>query len=156
MLINKYGEKAEAKVISRERTKNLHNEEPVERYNVIYRTAAGENIETYFESWDFNIYPSANSVRYPGPGQIFPVAYLPRFPKTFIILTEEQSEYKATVECSDILSKIAEKKNKFEFDPKNLKYMSEYMNALSEGIEKKCGDHLFDELRRIGETVKTK
>lgn len=155
-LIYKYGERAEGKVLSRERTNNRFNEEPVDRYNVIYRTASGENIETYFESWDFNIYPSANSVRYPTTGQTFSVAYLPQFPRAYIILTDESSEYTSSVECGEILRKILEKKNKFEFEPKNVKYMGEYMEALSQGIENKCGDQLFDELRRIGETVKQK
>jgi hypothetical protein len=153
-LIANYGERAEAKVINKENTNNLHNNRRVERYNVIYRTAAGETIETHFDSWDFNVYPSANSVRYPQPGQSFKIAYLPSFPDTFLILTEEESEYSASEECAAILKDIEQKRNRYEFDKKETKYLGDYMSALGEGIQNKCGEHLMEELRSLGNGTK--
>ncbi len=151
-LINAYGEEADAKVLSKEMTNNLHNQKQVERYHVIYRTKSGEDIETYFESWDFNIYPAANSVSYPAPGTTFKVIYLPAYPSTFLILTNEKSEYSESLACRDILHDIEEKRNKYEFDKKSPRFVGEYMQALSKGIENKCGDNLMEELRKIGDS----
>ncbi len=149
-LIANHGKRAVAKVVNKEPTNNLHNRRPVERYNIIYRTETGETIETYFDSRDFNIYPSANSVRYPQPGQSFQIAYLPSFPDTFLILTDEKSEYAASEACAAILKDIEQKRNRYEFDKKDIKFLGDYMSALGEGIQNECGEQLMEELRSIG------
>ena len=148
-LVYTYGKKTDAKVLNKEGTNNTFNDRQVERYNVIYRTESGETVETYFETSDFNIYPPANSVRYPLPGQNFRIAYLPSYPTAFLILTEEKSEYQATQRCAEILRDIEQKRNKYQFDKKNLTFLSEYVIALSEGIQQECGPGLSDELRSI-------
>ncbi|MGE3468171.1 MAG: hypothetical protein AB7J13_14730 [Pyrinomonadaceae bacterium] len=150
-LIYRYGKKADAKVISVEDTKNMLNYERVKRYNVIYNDESGIAVETNFETWDFNVYPSANSVRYPGVGQTFKISYLPSYPHVFMILTDEESPYVMTNECREILAKIEEAKNRYEFDKKNTKNLFAYMNEITKGIEKKCGDHLFDNLKSLND-----
>ncbi|HVF47666.1 MAG TPA: hypothetical protein VNA17_08885, partial [Pyrinomonadaceae bacterium] len=149
-LINAYGKKADAKVLSKQSTNSTFNEQPVERYNIIFRTEAGQNVETYFETWDFNIYPPANSVRYPTPGQNFRVAYLPVYPTAFLILTDEKSEYQTAQRCAAILADVEQKRNKYQFDKNNPAYLSQYMTALSEGIRQECAPGLLEELRSIG------
>lgn len=116
-LIVSIGEQTDARVLTKATTNNLHNEKPVIRYNVIYKTAAGQTIETYFESWDFNIYPSSGSVRYPQPGETFRIAYLPSFPKVFIIMTEADSESKRARDCGRLISELQIANGKRDFDP---------------------------------------
>ncbi|KXJ99511.1 MAG: hypothetical protein UZ17_ACD001002356 [Acidobacteria bacterium OLB17] len=148
-LVFKNGETAVAKVLSVEETSNTLNDQPVMRHNVIFKTARGENIETYFDSWDFNIYPSANSVDYPDAGETFRVAYLPNYPTTFVILTEADSQYTKTNQCSEILGKIEEARNKYEFDPKDENFKAEYARALADGIESSCGEGLSEKLNSL-------
>ncbi len=138
-LINSYGQKTDAKVISREETGNRHNKQPVIRFKVVYKTADGRNVETYFETWDFNIYPPANSVRYPNVGETFRIAYLPSYPTAFLILTDDASPYTKAAQCGELLSAVEEKRLKHEFDPNNADYRGEYEKAVANAADKKCG-----------------
>lgn len=137
-LINAIGQKADAKVLKVEATSNLLNEQRVMRHYVIYKTADGKNIETYFETWDFNIYPSANTVTYPGQGQSFRVAYLPNFPTAFIILTKEDSDYSRGQQCAKILADLDEARIKSEFDPADKNYRKAFEEATKKAIAAKC------------------
>lgn len=138
ILINEHGQKADAKVLSVEGTNNLMNEQPVMRHNIIFKTAEGKNIETYFETWDFNIYPSANTVIYPKTGQAFRVAYLPSFPTAFIILTEEDSDYSRGKECGKLLAEVNEARIKSEFDRTDIKYKEELDTAIKTAADANC------------------
>jgi hypothetical protein len=125
-------------LVKREKTNNLHNEEPVIRYDVVYKTADGKNVETYFESWDFNIYPSANTVRYPGVGETFRIAYLPSYPKAFLILTDDASEYSDAKECGILLAEIETARLKADFDPDNTEYRTAVETAVKHARSKNC------------------
>ncbi len=139
MLIDAIGQKADAKVLRVEPTNNRLNNRTVMRHDVIFKTAAGENIETYFETWDFNVYPSANSVSYPGKGESFRVVYLPSFPTAFLILTDEDSGYSRSRECGKILSELEAAKIKVEVDPNDKNYKRELEEATKKLISGKCG-----------------
>jgi hypothetical protein len=137
-LMNAFGERTEGKVVRVEGTSNLLNEQRVMRHHVIYRTAAGQNVETSFDTWDFNVYPSANSVSYPGRGETFGVLYLPSHPTAFLILTEDGSPYSKSRECGDILSELEAARIKFEFDPKDATYRREFEQATQKAVRAKC------------------
>ena len=139
MLINAIGQKADAKVLRVEPTNNQLNEQTVMRHDVIFRTATGENVETYFETWDFNVYPSANSVSYPEKGESFRVAYLPSYPTAFLILTDEDSGYSRSRECARIISELEAAKIKVEVDPGDKNYKRELDEATKKLISGKCG-----------------
>jgi hypothetical protein len=139
MLINAIGQKADAKVTKVEATSSLMNEQRVMRHYVIYKTADGKNIETYFETWDFNVYPSANSVTYPAQGQSFRVAYLPSFPTAFIILTEEDSDYSRGKECGKLIAELSEAKAKADFDHTDKNYQKAVEEAAKKVLAAKCG-----------------
>jgi hypothetical protein len=137
-LMNAFGERTEGKVVRVEATSNLLNKQRVMRHYVIFKTAAGQNVDTYFETWDFNIYPSANSVSYPGQGETFGVLYLPSHPTAFLILTEDGSPYSKSRECGDILSELEAARIKVEFDPKDATYKREFEQATQKAVKAKC------------------
>jgi hypothetical protein len=137
-LMNAYGKHTEGKVVRVEATSNLHNKQRVMRHYVIFKTEDGQNIDTYFETWDFNIYPAANSVSYPGRGETFGVLYLPSHPTAFLILTEDGSPYSKSRECGDILSELEAARIKFEFDPKDATYKREFEQATQKAVRAKC------------------
>jgi hypothetical protein len=129
-LITAIGETADARVTSIEATNSYLNKSRVMRHNVIFKTVEGQNYETYFETWDFNIYPSANSTTYPGQGAAFRVAYLPSFPSAFLILTEENSDFTKAKTCSEAQKEFDAARVKFEFDPQEPNYSREFRSAL--------------------------
>lgn len=92
-LIYQFGLTGQAVVIAKEATGNIYNNRPVARYTVKLQQADGQKVETHFDSSDFNIYPSRNSVRYPSVGQSFDVRYLEKRPQSFVILLEGDSPY---------------------------------------------------------------
>ncbi|MDM7922806.1 MAG: hypothetical protein QUS14_10945 [Pyrinomonadaceae bacterium] len=137
-LIVNYGNTADARVTGIEATSKYLNKSRVMRHNVIFKTAAGENYETHFETWDFNVYPSANSVRYPGQGEAFRVAYLPSFPSAFVILTDDGSDFSRKQECSDALAEIETARIKLEFDRNDPEFKRAYGEAVVKAAELKC------------------
>ncbi len=137
-LMDAIGKRTEAKVVRIEGTSIRHNKQPVMRHYVIFKTADGENIDTYFETWDFNVYPSANSVSYPGQGETFGVLYLPSYPTAFLILTDDESSYSKSRECGDILKDLETAKIKFEFDPTDAAYKREFEQATQKAVKANC------------------
>lgn len=137
-LMNALGERTEGKVVRVEQTMSSHNRQRVMRHYVIYRTAAGQNVETSFETWDFNVYPSANSVSYPGQGETFGVLYLPSYPTAFLILTDDDSSYSKSRECRDILTELEAARIKFEFDKTSVAYKAEFEEATQKAVKAQC------------------
>jgi hypothetical protein len=137
-IIDSVGEKADARVISIEETNNRHNKRAVMRHNIVFKTADGTNVETYFDTWDFNIYPTANSVRYPQTGETFKVAYLPSFPDAFLILTEAESDYSENKKCRDLLTELDHRRKLAEFDPEDVGYQEQLNEARSKAESANC------------------
>lgn len=137
-LMNSVGKRTVGRVTRVEQTSNMLNYRPVMRHYVIYKDEAGNNIETEFETWDFNIYPSTNSFSYPGKGQKFGVLYLPSYPTTFLILADEDSDLGRKKECRDILNDLEEAKQKFEFDPSDPAFSKALQEAIIKAAEAGC------------------
>jgi hypothetical protein len=137
-LISSIGERADAQVLSSEATNNLHNRQRVMRYHVIYKTKDGRKVETHFDSWDFNVYPSANTVRYPQVGDAFRVVYLPSFPSTFLILTDEDSEFTRKSRCKDLLDELDFQRRLVNFDPSDPDSKKTYDAAKAAAEENGC------------------
>lgn len=145
-LIMRYGEIADATVLTVEDTGNLHNKQRVMRHRIIFKMANGEDMETSFDTWDFNVYPSANSVRYPGRGESFRIVYLPSFPEAFLILTEDASQYSKTERCKPILAEVEAMRLRTEFDPENTVYKREYEQATAKAAKDGCTKNLPDDM----------
>lgn len=138
-LMNAVGARANAVVTNVEATNNRHNKNTVMRHDILFKTADGTPVETYFHTWDFNIYPSASSVRYPQQGQQFRVLYLPSYPTTFLILTEEDSPYSKQNDCGDLIKALEAAKIKHDFYPKDPKFKAALDEAAKKVIDAKCG-----------------
>ena len=143
-LMNAVGARANAVVTNVEATNNRHNKNTVMRHDILFKTADGTPVETYFHTWDFNIYPSASSVRYPQQGQQFRVLYLPSYPTTFLILTEEDSPYSKQNDCGDLIKALEAAKIKHDFDPKDPKFKAALDEAAKKVIDAKCGTTTVD------------
>lgn len=145
-LINLVGQQADAVVTNVEPTWNRLNNRTVNKHSIVFKTAAGENVETYFHTWDFNIFPSASSTVYPGQGETFRILYLPSYPTTFLILTaSEESPHNRAVICTDLTKALEVAKIKYDFDPKDPKFKTALDEAAKRLIDAKCGASTVDE-----------
>lgn len=136
-LIMSIGKTADARVTRIEPTNSYLNKSRVMRHHIIFKTDSG-NYETYFETWDFNVYPSDNSVTYPGQGAAFRVAYLPSFPSAFLILTEEDSEFSRSSACREAQKAFAEASVKFQFDQSDPEFSRQFYEALENLKKLEC------------------
>lgn len=144
-LIHAIGARADAVVTEVESTWNRHNNSTVKKHSIIFKTASGENIETYFHTWDFNIYPSATFTRYPQKGETFRVLYLPSFPTSFLIANDDpMSEHTKTNQCSDLVKALDAAKIKHDFDPKDTNFKKALDEAAKKVIDAKCGTTTVD------------
>lgn len=138
MLFNSIGQRGDAIVTKVSATNSRHNNSTIMRHDVVIKSADGANVDTYFETWDFNTYPAANTVRYPQQGQQFRVLYLPSFPTSFLILTDEDSPYSKQIDCSKLGNELNAAAVKLKFDPKNAKYQLDFEEATKQMVDAKC------------------
>ncbi len=145
-LINLVGRQADAVVTNVEPTWNRLNNRTVHKHSIVFKTAAGENIETYFHTWDFNVYPSANSTTYPQKGENFKVLYLPSFPTTFLIMTAAaDSPHNKAVACAELEKALDAARIKHEFDRKDPKFKTALDEAEQRVIDARCRTPAVDE-----------
>ncbi len=138
-LMNAYGKRTAGKVVKVTETSSRHNNNRVMRHDVIYKDENGNNIETSFQTWDFNIYPSSNTTRYPQLGDEFEVLYLPSFPTAFLIATDGKSPHAKATACNDLIKALESAKIKHDFDPKDPKFKSALDEAAKKVLDAKCG-----------------
>lgn len=129
-LIYHYGVESGGRVISSEVTNSVYNDQPVIKYNVIYKDKNGKTIDTSFRTSSFNVYPVKNSVRYPTTGSDFKLRYLEDFPTEFIIITDDKEE-----ELRELYSQVSELKERLEFDPED-KTSQEELQVLEKEIQR--------------------
>lgn len=115
------GDSGEGMVVDISRTSDLYNDAPVFRYNVMIKSNAEEVVSTYFLTYDFNIVhkESFNKYNYPQIGVKFNVKFLKEYPKAFVIIADDNSDYSKALKRSKDSKEIASLKNQLKIDPNN-------------------------------------
>ncbi|WP_437919735.1 hypothetical protein [Sphingobacterium sp. LRF_L2] len=158
-LLNKYGDEGTGVITRIEQTNNMYNKQYIQRYTVIIKDEAGKTIETYFNSSDFNVYPSENIVSYPGVGEQFALKYLPSDPKLFVILANSKSAYTKRIYCQAAFEALIEARIKFEADSSNSTYRNVYIRAVQDVLNNACyenspsGERLIERDKKIIEKL---
>lgn len=137
-LINKHGQPGTGLVLREETTNTTFNDEPVFRYPVLLKKTDGQTVETYFETWDFNVYPNSESVRYPKVGEAFNLKYLEENPNRFIILANE-GDYSQSLNCQELKAAMDEAERKMNFDEKEESFKAEFEQAKTVYENADCG-----------------
>ena len=106
-VIHRFGGPGEGVVTEQFATGSVHNDEPVVGFRALIRPAGREARRTVFHSNDFNVWPPANSVRYPPVGVRFNVRVLPDYPGEFVILTDDDSPFARGLRCEALLGQLA-------------------------------------------------
>ncbi len=130
-LIYHNGETGEGVITGQYRTADVFNYQQVIGFNVVIRKADGGAVRTSFRSDSFNVYPSANEVRYPQVGERFNVRYLPVHPEDFVIITDDDSPYARGLRCGDLLQELAAAARASNFAPGDAALARARDNALA-------------------------
>ncbi|MBD7910612.1 NHL repeat-containing protein [Clostridium cibarium] len=146
MLIDNFGEKGEAMIVDNSKTSNQYNNESVYRYNVMIKPANDINtISTYFLSSDFNIIhnDSSNKYSYPSTGIKFNVKYIKSYPKAFVIIANDDSDYSKQLQLNKYSSEKSSIENQLKMDPENSdlkEKLEELDNKIHEIIDNNSGN----------------
>ncbi|EKQ57646.1 MULTISPECIES: hypothetical protein [unclassified Clostridium] len=102
-LIDKFGVNGQGVVEDISQTSNLYNDEPVLRYNVNIKQNNNDTISTYCLTSDFNIAhtDSLNEYSFPQPGIKFNVRFIKEYPRAFVIIANDDSEYSKTLKIKN-------------------------------------------------------
>lgn len=122
MLIDNLGEKGEAIIVDNSPTSNQYNNRTVYRYNVMIKPTNYSNvISTYFLSSDFNIIhnDSLNQYYYPSTGIKFNVKYIKAYPKAFVIIANDDSDYAKQLKINKYSTEKSTIENQLKMDPEN-------------------------------------
>jgi len=116
-LVHDHGVPGEAIATDTFATGHIYNEQRVYGFNVLIRTGGGRVVRTSFRTDSFNVHPSRNQTRYPGPGARFNVRYLPDHPDAFVIIADDDSEWARSLRCGDLLQEVARAAQAANFAP---------------------------------------
>ncbi|MHC1684073.1 MAG: hypothetical protein AB6733_14150 [Clostridiaceae bacterium] len=120
-LIEVFGEKGQGMVVDISDTSSTYNDETVRKYDVMIKPDSGETTSTYFLSSDFNIIhqKSFNEYYYPQTGIKFNLYYLKEYPKAFVIIANDDSEYCKWLQSIEDAKEISKLQNQLRMDPEN-------------------------------------
>ncbi|WP_222982816.1 hypothetical protein [Flagellimonas meishanensis] len=142
LLVHQYGQIGEGLVIDKAETGDMYNEEPIVQYDVLIKTKDGEMVKTTFKNTDFNLYPTPDGgYSYPPQGVAFTVKYMESGPETFIIITDDNSEYATKKTCAEQLRKLNIAKSQYDFAPDNASYREDYLRAIELYLQLKCANN---------------
>jgi hypothetical protein len=146
-LINKYGEKGTAMIVSVNAT-NMYTGtagfySQVYRYKLLLRTAKNKTVETSFKSTKVPIVvytkksiPASIDLSgfktLPPVNVEFPVKYIKRHPRMFVIPIEVSNQQIQELTCTPLRNKLLEAKTKLNFDPTNLTYKKNVADLMEE------------------------
>ena len=137
-IISRIGHYTDAKIINTKTYSEVNDPELTVRYEIMYKTSAGELIETYFYSSDHNFYPPVESINFAQPGETFQIAYLPNFPTTFVVLTDADSPSKTRAKCSDLGLELNKATSRRDFEPDNEQYKQKLADAAKRFADAGC------------------
>ena len=142
-LIYDHGQIGEGLVVDIYETGDMYNEEPVVQYDAMIKTQTGETVETSFKNTDFNLYPDPEGkYSYPAQGVPFTVKHITNSPKTFVIVTDDNSAYAAGKSCAEKLNKLNTAKSQHDFAPNNPSYKENYRKAIELYLDSECTENV--------------
>ncbi len=141
-LIYDHGQIGQGLVVDVYETGDMYNEEPVVQYDALIKTRSGETVETSFKNTDFNLYPPPErNYSYPSRGVPFTVKHIADNPKTFVIVTDDDSAYASGKSCAEKLNKLSSAKSQYDFAPNNPTYKENYQKAIELYLDNGCTDN---------------
>lgn len=118
-LINEYGSNGYGIVINTEETSKNFNGKVDIKYNVVINGSDFKHYSTYCLTSDSNIVPTSlnNKYFFPTGGVKFNVKYIKKYPRAFVIISDDQSEYSKSLRALNNAEAIQKIRNKLKMNP---------------------------------------
>lgn len=123
------GTPASARIVDRRDAGWVLNDQAVMRYDVLLRTADGQDVLTGFDSASVSIWPTRQVTLLPPANEAFIVKYVPGFPRNVVILSDE-SDYGKRWLVSEALRPVDRARQLHEASPDNPQFSGAYREAL--------------------------
>jgi hypothetical protein len=127
--LNAYGVKGTAIITQSEQTNSTLNDEYIYDYDVLVKTADGQDVITGFSTMSAAIYPVRNSILIPNDNEPFLVKYIPGYEKNIVILSDE-SDYGLARMSLERRQPIEKARRLYEASPRNETFKQGYLQAL--------------------------
>lgn len=153
-LVYRVGETGQGEVVSAYATSVQYNNHDVRGYRVLLRTRAGQTVASSFEDDDFNVYPPANTVAYPGVGERFTARYLPAYPQDFVIVANDDSLYAHGQQGRALLDSLHAACRTHEFDLANAANKQAYRAFIYRVLTRGCYTDSTDRRKYAGDLAR--
>lgn len=134
LFLNAFGTRGTAVIIQERETNSRLNEQPVSAYDVVIKTADGDDVKSSFDTMTATIYPWSNSIRIPPVGERFVVNYIRGFPRNMAIMREE-SAYGKRYNVAVAMGEVRAKQEQLKASPDNAAFQQEYRAALQQFLD---------------------
>lgn len=129
VFLNAFGTYGSAVITHEEETNSQLNEQYIWAYDVVVRTADGQDVKTGFDTMSASIYPWRNSIYLPSKGDRFVVKYIPGFERNIAIMRDE-SRYGRVQIMAQAREPVERAIAQLEASPHNTEFQQEYREEL--------------------------
>lgn len=123
LYLDAVGEQAQAVIVEARQTSNLYNDHYVWRYEVVLRTAAGDDVSPALHSHTLSAWPLDGTASIPAPNQPFTVKHVPGFPRNILIPADQSPHGIASQRVEMAASKL-------RFSPDSTEFRAAYRQEL--------------------------
>lgn len=131
--LNKFGVKGTAIITQSQQTNSTLNDQYIYDYDVLVKTADGQDILTGFSTMSAAIYPVRNSILIPNVNEPFLVKYIPGYEKNIVILSDE-SNYGIARKMMENQQEVQKASIQYQASPQNKSFKSEYLQVLKKYV----------------------
>ncbi|CEJ14573.1 hypothetical protein BN1110_04905 [bacterium YEK0313] len=150
IFLNAFGTIGSGVIIQSRMTSSTLNDQNIWDYDVVLRTADGQDIAASFDTLSASNYPVRNEILIPPPGERFVTKYIPGFERNFAIMTD-LSAYGIRRNRAIALEPLRTAEARLRVSPANPTFIEGYRTALRAFIDEHGADAdpvLLAELRR--------
>lgn len=127
--LNAYGVKGSAIITKEEQTNSTLNDQYIYDYDVLVKTADGQDVLTGFSTMSAAIYPIRNGILIPNVNETFLVKYIPGYEKNIVILSDE-SNYGIVRKMAENQQEVQKAWIQYKASPQNKAFKEEYLREL--------------------------
>ena len=126
--LNAFGTYGSAVITHVEQTNSQLNDQYIDAYEGVMRTAEGQDVKIEFDTMSATLYPWRNAIEIPPRGERFVVKYIPGFERNLVILRDE-SPYGQRILLRQAFQPVVRAKALMDASPDNTAFRHAYAEA---------------------------
>ena len=132
--LNAFGTTGSAVITHSEQTNSQLNDQYIDAYAGVMRTADGRDVKIEFDTMSATLYPWRNAIEIPPTGERFVVKYIPGFERNIAIMRDE-SPYGQRILMRQARAPLDQAKALMEASPDNAAFRQEYIEAVRQFLD---------------------